>query len=561
MRAIILILILMAASVSAAPLSVLSPDLIEFSDGSQENTWKIIYRGDASQDYTMFGTDLKTDQVEASNDFKLSSSIVSEQCTYSLTEDNNRPNFYKYRIETFEGNWPWQVDDVLMNRCGQSLLGWYELSGIKYDVHCLFRDEVGKAGVVSGGRMDFSSRFDLEGPDGYQETEFLNSNGIRSESGIDSFVQFTLDGDTIATAKWIGGVTYGEFCPDQDQVSSVQTSEDGWYMASNVAYFSYKEKYDELIDQTNILYSQALNDALPRSTNEDLQLLINQLESRRSAAMIENTINSGSTSSMISGSQAIIQLERDHLIFAPEFEITIDADWLKFVYLVGMPEITDIDYTLCEEGSEFNEVEVTVVNVGEAAGEFIADISCDSGIGIATTQRSISLDPDESGTIKIPFDISLQVDDLKRCEVTVSDSNNFENSDMRTISMDCVASVFCEPEGTKRCVGQTEQVCKSGNWIETGTDSCVPQDKCNKDGVCQAFSGESFSNCGGKSDPLNDCATCDEDGACGFTETIYSCQQDCGTVPPLEIPTWVYIAGGVAAAVGVYYLFTRRKKR
>jgi len=415
--------------------------------------------------------------------------------------------------------------------------------------------------------MDFQSKFTLEGPENYKDVQPVGGLGYRSKGEVPTAVQFKDGGETIAQIKWIGGSTYGEFCPDQDRYTAAQNNNNEWYTMLDDKYTEYKDSYDSFIAEVNRLENRMENenDYFVSETEENnLKNLMNIVNQRSTSATNGAKISYNGQVAKVTQTDehsavATLTLSRDHLMFLPDFEISISADWLKFVYLVGKPEITKMSYSACTEESAGNRVKVTVVNKGTVKSKVLTDISCESGIGISASERSITLNPGESGTIDIPFVLSTVADSKKSCTVTVMDANNIAVSDSAEVSMDCVATKFCSPEGITRCTGDLQQICENGLWIDTDSEDCTVTEDCNHDSVCQFWSGESFENCGGKFASKNDCATCNSDGVCDSTETIYSCAGDCGNVPPKDY-TIYWIIGAVIAAIGIYYAFASKSK-
>jgi hypothetical protein len=573
-----MILMLMTISVFATPLSIIDSKYVEYSDETNSNAFKVIMRGDSSSDYIMFaeGSQLTGTEngvpIVAQENFKLESSIVKETCSYNLYADHNQPDFYSYKIDEHTGIWPWQLSDKARNLCSGSKLIWARGFGT-YTLYCLYQNNEGLSGDVSEGKMDFQAKFTLTGPNDYKKIETVNSLGMQSEKDVPSSVTFTDNGKTVASVRWIGGTIYGEWCPGQDSLSAVQAKDNTWYTARKLDYINYQNYYNQLEDKIDYLMDILIDSGKvfyqpwPATQDQELKDLMDKTETWRQKAMQKEVLIKDNKVATFAGSKTILELGRDHLLFAPDFEITVNADWLKLMYLVGKPEIIDISHSTCIEGSELNQVEVTVRNIGSAKGTFMADITCDTGISISTTQRSIPLDENEIGTLNIPFNVAIDKDQAKSCKVTITDNNRQENKDSKNINMDCVATKFCQPEGITRCVGSVHQMCKDGNWITTESEECMPDDKCNKNGVCEPWLGESFEKCGGKTTSLNDCATCNKDGVCDPTETIYSCNSDCGNVPPpKDYSIYFWIAGGIIAAVGLSLLFKkkpnkRRKKK
>lgn len=566
------IFILMVSLTMAVPLSVIDSKYVSFEDDLLTPAWSIIVQGDNSADYLLFSNpeeiegEINDIPVRAERGFQLKTSIQKESCDYSLTTSPRKNDIYTYNIDQeAEGVQFWQREQYQQNCIERgSILNYLERRFITvwpvYDVYCVYQDRIATTGEVSEGQMNFDAKFELIKDDGTTLTKTI-STIAEDEDGIPPVVTFEENGETVAIIRWIGGSVTGEFCPGQDQVFAIQTNQNIWYTGNNDRYIEYNTQRENIVKVAiNDMYNKLFNDPSYLLSEDEifrLKSAINNNNFRAQAALSEELIATGAQNI---GSRVSLPLARDHLIYKPQFNMFIKADWLQLVYLIGRPKIVDSGITTCVEGGTDNKAFATVKNEGNALGKFVAGIKCQEGIFITTTERSITLSPGESGTIEFPFSLDLQQDGKKSCVITVVDSTNPNNKDAASVSADCQATIFCSPEGITKCSGNTELICREGQWQATSSDNCKVITECDRDGKCDTDLGESFETCGGKTASENDCATCNFDGVCDATETIYSCPQDCGTVPQKEIPTWVWIAGGLSAAAVIYYGLTRSKK-
>lgn len=563
--ALAIIALLLVTSVSAVPLSVIDTSYTRFDEELEQEAFIVNVRGDNSADYIV-GADPSEitgerdgETVQAENGFELRTSVVNEQCTYPLVDTPERTDVYQYQLVQEEDNvFLWDQDDFIdqcLERPG-GLLGYSRTSGpLLYDVYCLVETKVANAGAVREPIIQFQSRFDLTRSDGETITRTISTAGT-SQDDISSVVQL----DDIAVVRWIGGTTFGEGCPGQDEYVSIQY-ENEWRTANKDRYTEYAVSHEELHElRRNI----ARDGSVSSQEHSALQNKVTDTNSRSKQALGPSPIIAATNQARIEGSQAILQLPRDRLVYAPDFQIALSASWLEFVFTSGKPRITDAAFQSCIEGDPTNVITTTVENVGASPAQFVAGIQCESGVSVSATERRITLDPDESGTITYPFTLSLSEDQRRSCVVTVTDTANPENFDRETLTAECAASLVCSPEGVNRCFGTVEKQCTDGQWVTTGSDACTTT-ICNRDGKCDASAGESFEACGGKDSPENDCATCNADGVCDETETIYSCPADCGTTPTTDIPQWAWYAGAVGLAALIWWgtknIKPRRKKR
>jgi hypothetical protein len=566
----ILLIILIASLSIATPLSVVESKYIDTQDnlGLGDQVFMMTMRGDNSADYTSFvlpsqieGETSSGEKVGVENGFKLESTITEENCRYTLYDDINMLNTYNYRIEKEGSNvyW-WKVSDVQQNCALKGAKIWYDVGLIGvFDVYCLYEENIAGTGKISEGKFEFVSKFTLEDTKGKKISKIIDTTAS-TDKEIPTTINFYDNNEKIGIIKWIGGSTTGETCPTQDDLISLQRKDGQWITADKFNYIEYQNRYNDLkviIEEFN----QLLYDGDQPSTKqiENLESNINTVNNRANALVQNPTyIMDGSKSSIIEGSTATLNLDRDILVYRPDFQLFLKADFLNLVFLSGKPKITAAGFTNCVEGDTNNEIEVTIQNIGGAKGQFSAGLDCDSGIYLATTQRQITLDKDKSGTLRFPFSIDINTVIDKSCKITVFDTLNTDNKDTKIVESECSPTVFCAPEDKIVCRGVYEYKCINGNWALTGTDNCqginpdIPD--CNNNGVCDASLGESFEKCGGKTIANNDCATCNADGVCDATETVYSCPVDCGTEPPKDYSI-LYMLSGVLAATGLFFMF------
>lgn len=571
----IIIALMLTGLALATPLSITDSNYITFDSGLAGPAWQVIVRGDNSADYVLFApaaqiTGTKDNvAVQAKSNFQLSTSIEQELCRYSLSDTAARTDIYKYNIVK-EANNQWVGNNAqTLKDCSLKLgylYGWvytqtFTTASLFRDVYCLYQTPLANAGDVGDGQLNFKAKFTLQqtgSPDIIDEINTLAS----TQGDISSTVNLMQDNNKVAIIKWIGGSTFGEMCPAKDQYVAIQYL-NNWQTSNKDRYNEYDTQNKALTDHIAFVKNQQTVNYATSGETQKLQELVTSVNNRATDVLIPEAISTGTNTATIDQSTSILTLPRDHLIYAPDFQIFLSTDYLKLVYLTGRPKITDAVFTTCEEGNNADAIKVTVQNIGNTKGQFIADIVCDAGITLGTTTRSITLDPDQTGTITLPFSVNLASDSSKSCAIVVSDSLVLENKDSTSISMNCKASTVCSPEGTTRCIpgDNNEYKCLAGQWAITGTKNCA-NSTCNRNNKCEANLGESFELCGGKTSYNNDCATCNHDKHCDATETIFSCPTDCTTTPPItNPPTWLYILGGVIAALAIFFLSEKLGKK
>ncbi len=559
------IFLLMVSLVHASTLSITESKYNEIDPNLMSSAWSLVIRGDNAAEWIAFANpeDIQGEKndipIQAEEGFKLDTEITSESCNYDLYDSASVEDIFSYRLVKERNNiWPWQVDEALDNcKAKDSLLAWHKhIIGFDHDIYCLYRDSEATAGEVGEGIMNFESKFSLS--KGNEEPIIKTiSSTIRSEEGLPPGVTFKDDNKNVAIINWIGGSTYGEFCPGQDDVLAIQNAETGeWSTGSKYDYNQYLVKHNDIEDIINIYKEQ---DTLPSNIRAELDTLVFSNNARADLVLEKEHIKLGTNTAKINGANAALDLPRSHYLYLPDFKMLISTSWIKTVYMVGKPQITDSGINNCAEGSPENEIYVTMSNIGASSGHFLVGIKCESGIQVTNPQQSITLKPEESGTLTYTFSLDLPEDAQKSCSITVQDSLDHGNMDTATVSADCTSTSFCENEGATWCVGNVEYTCIGGMTLNTESENCIVPDKCNGDGDCDILSGESFEVCGGKTNPKNDCATCNGDGHCDSTETEWSCAQDC-TLAPKPFP-WAQIIMGVAGAVLLFLITDKIKSK
>jgi ribosomal protein S13 len=553
----LLMALLLVGSALATPLSVVESEYLNFDSTIAGPVWLVNVRGDNDASYTVFGdtADLEAtttdgETVAPKNDFTLQHSIESESCEYGLL-NTNRNDIYQYEITQTGNNVFFTRADDLIDECYNSpggVLAWGRttLAVLTRDVYCLRETEVANAGEVLEGKINFDASFSLQKGTSNPIVKTISTLASNAEE-IPSRVTFSDGRRTVARIRWIGGTTFGETCPGQDDFVAIEKDNE-WFTADKDAFILYNDQYQQLQE----LISKIKNtNEITSDERRDVERLVQAANERGQAAMVEKDLSIAGQRANIEGSTAKIQLPRDHLIYAPDFQIILSADWLGFVFQSSKPKIVDADFKSCTEEGGDNAFYVTVKNVGAKEGTFDVGATCQEGLSVSGTTRSIKLGPEESGTITMPFTVDLDQDLGRSCTVIVADRIDIDKQDRKLISTSCQASTFCSVEGRLECFGEVEKTCDGGQWVETGSDNCLTS-ICNRDSTCDVDDGESFEACGGKLASDNDCATCNLNGVCEATETVYSCSSDCGEIKK-PIAAWVYWVGGIALAVMVYF--------
>jgi hypothetical protein len=567
LKTILLMLVLLAATVSAVPLAVIDSQYVSYSNDVLAPAWQIHLRGDRSSDYIKFINNVEVkgevngQAVQAQESFTLSSTIGQESCVYNLIDTPQRIDIYQYEYKKVGSSVTSDQVNTLSNQCSKDSSCLYQFHDRKlipwqYDVYQVFKRKVAIAGDVSGGKMKFEAKFTIGKENGESVSTSINTL-LSAEKDVPGLVVLKNGDEVVGSVRWIGGVTYGEFCPPQSDVVSIQRN--------NVWYTGNKDRYTEyLIEHGNLgaLFEEMddiiIQNKQPSSEKRDeLQTKINRVNSLGSAATNPYSMRIANSIATNQGATSVIELPNDYLIYAPDFMVSVRADFLKIVYLVGKPKILKAEFSKCDESAMNNEIWVTMQNVGASTGKFNVGVTCNPSLNIAASIRSLTLGPDETGTFKLPFSVDLKEDGVVNCVASVADVTLPSNKDSASFNHECLSSKLCKTEGEVFCQGSVQYKCVSGDWVpQPASSACTT--KCNQNGKCEASLNESFEICGGKLSSVNDCATCNFDEICDLTETVYSCKSDCASSPD---NTLIWIIGGIAAAFAVYLVYQNMTKK
>ena len=559
----ILAAFVLMAVVMATPLSIIDSKYITTDTTIGGPVWQITTRGDNDASYTLFGDKTNitgtsgTETVTPANNFRLSQDITSESCEYTLTNTGRNP-IEQYSIVKTGTNIFFTAKDKFINDCYNSsngILAWGE-SGISLgafqNIYCLKEDKRANVGSIAEGRINFNAAFNLQKGSETPITQSITTLATNTNQ-IPTNIVFMNGNTPVARIRWIGGSTFGETCPGQDNYVAIES--DKWYTGDLDSYTLYNEQYTLIHELAKTIKTSNSATSLQIA---NIKTYVAAANTRGTAALAPSSISVDNITATVSGAQATILLPRDHLIYTPDFQILVSANWVGIVYQTSKPKITDAGFNSCNENGS-NSFYVTIQNVGTKDSSFDVGATCQAGISISATSRNIALKAGESGTVTIPFSIDLTSDATKSCTIQVSDRGNIAMLDRTSISTSCQASTFCTQAGQKTCFGTTEKICQGGQWIDTGSTTCNTV-ICNRDTKCDSNKGESFEKCGGKASSNNDCATCNLNKICDATETVYSCPGDCGAPSPATA-SWIYIIGGILLAGAVFYGLTRIKPK
>jgi len=617
----LIIFILMVTSVFGSTLSITEPDYITFQNDLAKPAWKVSTLGSNDAEYIVavdaksLTGDVDGAPAHSKYDFSLKTEIVSETCNYGLVQDNNLRDVYTYEIVHKPSVQFWNLDSEFQ-ACSEkgAYLWYYTNQGVTTrNVYCAYRTRQAVTGNVLEGQMNFNAKFTLQREGRLPVVQQITTLAA-DKSEIPTSVFFKEGNNNVALVKWTGfGATSGEFCPGQDQLISLETtglSQNRKYMGSSALFQEYVTRnilfqnvQDNIFD---IIYDTGTH--ISSDLNLVFQSMAQQNNLAAQNALTEQQIATGSSRSVIQGSQAVLSLNRGHLIYAPLFDIFVWKDYLQVVYEVGDPEISGIRFNDCSENAQTaNRVIVDIFNKGQGSSEVSTGISCSSGISLQTNSRKITIPAGQSGTVEFPFTLSIPNDQALSCQVTVIDSNYPDNKDSKSTSAQCLSTVICQ-EGEVKCGGVKTYECENNRYVEQPdrfdcaseicgdnidndgdklidegcgpvpeacenvqciqnnqcvfpeTKQCCPSecgDICNYNGEGEPLLGETPENC------RNDFLTCNYDNVCDRTgnapEDENSCPADCQTRQDFNP---VYVAGGIVAAVGIgLYLIRYQRKR
>ena len=337
-----LMLLLGTMVVSAAPLSVIDASYLNFDSTISGPVWLINVRGDNDASYVLFGDDksleasIDGETATPSNDFSLVQNIESEACEYQLSGSALRNDIYTYEIDKIANNVFFTRVNDFQDECYESaggVLAWGS-GGPFQDVYCLRESNVAKAGVISEGKINFNAKFILQKGSEAPLVKSISTLATDTKE-IPSSIVFTDGSNTVARIRWIGGSTFGENCPGQDNLVAIETSS-GWSVGDKDAYTLYNEQYVTLNELKDKILDQ---DDITRDERRDLERLVAAVNERGAEALVPGSISVSGVSSTIYGSKAVVTLPKDYLIYAPDFQLLLSADWIEITFQTGKPKI------------------------------------------------------------------------------------------------------------------------------------------------------------------------------------------------------------------------------
>jgi len=149
----------------------------------------------------------------------------------------------------------------------------------------------------------------------------------------------------------------------------------------------------------------------------------------------------------------------------PLFTLTIDADWVGIVKLVGKPEILSIDAPNKIIEGVANTLQAKIKNDADVKASFIFDWSCSGPVSVQT----INVQPFSAGeTRTITFNVYGQTSsgcEAGSCKLIVKDYENPDSQDSERIDLKVCEANQCDIEGSQRCLQNTIQECRNENGV------------------------------------------------------------------------------------------------
>lgn len=286
-------------------------------------------------------------------------------------------------------------------------------------------------------------------------------------------------------ASWVGSLVSGDQCPIASDYRRAAAYTGSWKIIDDTRYQSYRaydisgfttckdlarsgsKKVTDCVNEYNIYEANALAGASFTSTGG-------------SSATTSGTANDGKVS---------INLNR--LIQYPMITMRIKAAWIGIVIPVGKPSIVSVTSSPFQTGST-GFVVATIKNVGDGQGSFEASVQCTSGFSQQGTTQYITLNAGQQGTVNIPITATCQSDIGGSCSLVVTDRNNPNQIDTKSVGVNCKAIILCDP-GLTRCNGNYAETCRASGSGWDVTQRC--NYKCEmRDGVATCISPDCESS-------------------------------------------------------------------
>jgi len=241
----------------------------------------------------------------------------------------------------------------------------------------------------------------------------------------------------------------------------------------------------------------------------------------------------------LSNGMAVFSLDR-FFVAQPLLTFILKAEYLGVELLTGTPQIASVgaaNFAGCTSGH----AQITVKNVGTAAGQFSVSANCGSPITVTTPNVKTSIlvvGASQTVTLTGWSNGAGTASCTARAEVP-NDPNKY---DTRSFTWTSTACANCTNGEEKVIDGRILYRCIDSQWqkiLECGAKEIY--DPITKACKC-----------------VTDCDGCDNDGICESGETYQNCSHDCE--PPDHTNWFVIIIAALVGAVGGLFVYLRFKK-
>jgi len=392
---------------------------------------------------------------------------------------------------------------------------------------CWQYEKVGQHAKLGTGQHKFDMYVDVTSPNGQDQihlTDDMTTGSVDMGNNHHTYAKIVTAGVTFVSPPTPDTEYDAVYTQNQLYLTSKRTSSDFYN------FYGYEGIRKVLGDCVSLQKSQ---DACQYEINRKVA------EGMERAYYQGDGTSSITTSSIFDGRMTLSNLPT--MYKQPIFSLIIDAEWFGITRPVGNPEIISLtteDNKLIE--GERNYITAEIKNNGEYDASF--DFSWDCNGAEVTGSSFEQFNAGE--TKEIEFQVTGQTSngcDNANCVLTVTDSENPQISDIKSVNFQFCEQNQCEQEGQTRCMGNTVETCYELNGVLVWGFSAECEDICIMESgyaVCQGqeiVCGDGFCN--------KEERDKNSDLYCPYPEYT-----DCPPLPTKPINRTVLIVGSLAGA-------------
>ena len=378
----------------------------------------------------------------------ISASAVDEIVDYPIENDPNT-KLFKYSLVALETSifntnppCPVQDGDVIRQLFFPKIIG-----GMKY---CVYEKDVGNIGYLNSPTTSFNSKITLTAR-GKSLTEEINSFDSTSVSFRDE------NNKLLATARWTGNLVTGNQPPGAHLYATTYRTDLGdtnarWRVTEASKLTSYLNTRFQFIPLVNTMVSYG------PCVDGDYVGCQTKIESIISNMNLQlNTLSTGAEAGIGDNPQLILDKNSlsgstlrtsfDRQFGNPEVVFSINAAWLGVKFGVGQPQIISANCPSFSSGDNIGVCDVTIKNIGTAAGTFRASFIQASGSDIRQQYivTPVTLGPGMSTSVQVYLSHGTSVEESITGTIRVADEADSSRFDEMSVDISMTQPKTCVP--------------------------------------------------------------------------------------------------------------------